>query len=211
MNLNDLPSKVLQKAVEDLSRLPGIGYRTALRLALHILRQDKALARSLAKSIHDLRENIQYCRICHNISDEEICSICSNPNRHRDILCVVQDVRDVIAIERTQEYKGLYHVLGGLISPLDGITPTMLHLSTLFERIQTGEIREIILALPATIEGDNTSFFIYQQLMNVPIQFTTISRGISVGDELDYMDELTLAQSIKQRIPYQFHAKTLNK
>lgn len=208
MNLKDLPSRVLQKAVEDLARLPGIGQRTALRLALYILKQDAVLARSLAKSIQELRENIKYCQICHNISDDDICSICSNPKRQHDLLCVVQDVRDVIAIERTQEFKGLYHVLGGLISPLDGITPYMLNLSSLFERVQRDNIKEIILALPATIEGDNTAFYIFQQLSHLPVRFTTISRGISVGDELDYIDDLTLAQSIKQRIPYQFHTKS---
>jgi recombination protein RecR len=208
MNFSEIPSKLLQKTVSDLSRLPGIGQRTALRLALYLLRQDVAFVRSLSQSILELRENIKYCKICHNISDDEICSICSNPSRQQQIICVVQDVRDVMAIERTQEFRGLYHVLGGVISPMDGITPEMLHLSSLFERVKEANVEEIILALPATIEGDNTAFYIYQQLQNASVKFSTISRGISVGDELDYIDELTLGQSIRQRIPYHVQQKT---
>jgi recombination protein RecR len=208
MNFLEIPSKLLQKTVSDLSRLPGIGQRTALRLALYLLRQDVAFVRSLSQSILELRENIKYCKICHNISDDEICSICSNPSRQQQIICVVQDVRDVMAIERTQEFRGLYHVLGGVISPMDGITPEMLHLSSLFERVKETNVEEIILALPATIEGDNTAFYIYQQLQNASVKFSTISRGISVGDELDYIDELTLGQSIRQRIPYHVQQKT---
>jgi len=208
MNFLEIPSKLLQKTVSDLSRLPGIGQRTALRLALYLLRQDVAFVRSLSQSILELRENIKYCKICHNISDDEICSICSNPSRQQQIICVVQDVRDVMAIERTQEFRGLYHVLGGVISPMDGITPEMLHLSSLFERVKEAKVEEIILALPATIEGDNTAFYIYQQLQNASVKFSTISRGISVGDELDYIDELTLGQSIRQRIPYHVQQKT---
>jgi len=208
MNFLEIPSKLLQKTVSDLSRLPGIGQRTALRLALYLLRQDVAFVRSLSQSILELRENIKYCKICHNISDDEICSICSNPSRQQQIICVVQDVRDVMAIERTQEFRGLYHVLGGVISPMDGITPEMLHLSSLFERVKEAKVEEIILALPATIEGDNTAFYIYQQLQNASVKFSTISRGISVGDELDYIDELTLGQSIRQRIPFHVQQKT---
>lgn len=208
MNFSHIPSKYLQKAVSDLARLPGIGQRTALRLALYLLKQDVAFVRSLSQSLLELRENISYCKICHNISDDDICAICSNPTRQHQLVCVVQDVRDVMAIERTQEFRGLYHVLGGLISPMDGITPDMLHLSSLFARVKTQDIKEIILALPATIEGDNTAFYIYQQLQDLPVTFSTISRGISVGDELDYIDELTLGQSIRQRIPYQVQRKT---
>jgi len=208
MNFSEIPSKLLQKTVSDLSRLPGIGQRTALHLALYLLRQDVAFVRSLSQSILELRENVKYCKICHNISDDEICSICSNPSRQQQIICVVQDVRDVMAIERTQEFRGLYHVLGGVISPMDGITPEMLHLSSLFERVKEENVEEIILALPATIEGDNTAFYIYQQLQNASVKFSTISRGISVGDELDYIDELTLGQSIRQRIPYHVQQKT---
>lgn len=196
-------SKLIEQAVHEISKLPGIGQKTALRLALHILKRPEDQAISLAQAIEKLRLNTQYCKKCHNISDTEICAICNNPKRIEGILCVVEDVRDVMAIENTGNYNGLYHVLGGLISPLDGIGPSELTIQQLVKRASEGSIDEIILALNTTMEGDTTNFYIYRKLKELPVKITTIARGIAVGDELEYADEITLGRSISQRIPYE--------
>lgn len=195
-------SILLEKAVEELSKLPGIGRKTALRLAIHLLNEDKSTSEMLAKSIIDMKNNIVLCKRCHNISDEEICSICSNPKRDNGILCVVADMRDVMAIERTNSFNGLYHVLGGIINPVEGISPSDLKIAELIERTQKEEIREIILALPATIEGDTTNFYLYRMLKNFEGDITVIAKGISVGDALEYADEITLGRSIMNRLPF---------
>lgn len=203
MFFEQLPSKYLENAVSELSKLPGVGRKTALRLALHLLRQDKSLSTALGNSLIELREKITYCSVCHNISDTETCPVCSNPSRDRSVICVVEDIRDVMAVERTSQFNGIYHVLGGLISPIDGIRPQDIFLDSLQNRVQQNPIKEIILALSATVEGDTTSFYIYRQLQHMNITFSTISRGISIGDELEYIDEVTLGRSIQARVPYQ--------
>ena len=202
MLFESLPSKYLENAVSELAKLPGVGRKTALRLALPLLRQDKSLSVSLGNSLIELREKINYCAICHNISDTEICPICANPARDNKVICVVEDIRDVMAIERTSQFNGVYHVLGGLISPIDGIRPQDIFIDSIQQRIKDNSAEEIILALSATIEGDTTAFYIYRQLQHLNITFSTISRGISIGDELEYIDEVTLGRSIQSRIPY---------
>lgn len=189
--------------MSELAKLPGVGRKTALRLALHLLRQDKNLSIALGNSIIDLRENITYCKTCHNISDTEQCPVCANPSRDKSILCVVEDIRDVMAIERTGQFNGVYHVLGGLISPIDGVRPDDINLESLRVRVDQQPVREIILALAATVEGDTTAFYVYRQLQHLSITFSSISRGISIGDELEYIDEVTLGRSIQSRVPYQ--------
>jgi recombination protein RecR len=196
------PSKILEKAVEEISQLPGIGRRTALRLALHLLDIPKIQADNLSKSITRLVHEIKYCKKCNNVSDTEICIICANPYRNEKIICVVEDLRDVMAIENTQQYNGKYHVLGGRISPMEGISASDLCISPLVERVKEEGIDEIIFALSATIEGDTTMFYLYKVLNDTQIKFTTIARGIGVGDELEYTDELTLIRSLQNRIPY---------
>ena len=203
MLFEQLPSRYLENAVSELAKLPGVGRKTALRLALHLLRQDKSLSQALGQSLIELRENITYCRTCHNISDSETCPVCANPSRDNGVICVVEDIRDVMAVERTAQFNGVYHVLGGLISPIDGIRPDDINLASLHQRVSAQPVREIILALSATVEGDTTAFYIFRQLQNLNITFSTISRGISVGDELEYIDEVTLGRSIQSRIPYQ--------
>ncbi|GAB4320747.1 MAG: recombination mediator RecR [Bacteroidales bacterium] len=195
-------SSLLESAVEAFTRLPGIGRKTALRLALYLLKQDKAIARTLGESVIRLREEAMFCKTCFNISDNEICSICANPSRTREIVCVVQDIRDVMAIEGTGQYKGRYHVLGGIISPMDGIGPSDLNIAPLIERVKNENIEEVILALPGTVEGDTTNFYIFKQLSGYDLKITTIARGIAVGDELEYADEVTLGRSIRDRLPY---------
>jgi len=195
-------SILLEKAVEELSKLPGIGRKTALRLAIHLLNEDVSVSEMLAKSIIDMRSNIVLCKRCHNISDEEICSICSNTRRDNSILCVVADMRDVMAIERTNSFNGIYHVLGGIINPVEGISPSDLKIEELIERTHNEEIKEIILALPATIEGDTTNFYIYRMLKDFKGEITVIAKGISVGDALEYADEITLGRSIMNRLPF---------
>lgn len=195
-------SILLEKAVEELAKLPGIGRKTALRLAIHLLNEDVAVSEILAKSIIDMRSNIVLCKKCYNISDEEICSICSNPRRDNGILCVVSDMRDVMAIERTNSFNGIYHVLGGIINPVEGISPSDLKIEELIERTHNEEIKEIILALPATIEGDTTNFYIYRMLKDFKGEITVIAKGISVGDALEYADEITLGRSIMNRLPF---------
>ena len=203
MFFEQLPSKYLENAVSELSKLPGVGRKTALRLALHLLRQDKSLSTALGSSLIELREKITYCSVCHNISDTETCPVCANPSRDRSVICVVEDIRDVMAVERTSQFNGVYHVLGGLISPIDGIRPQDIFLDSLQQRVQENPVREIILALSATVEGDTTAFYIFRQLQHLNITFSTISRGISIGDELEYIDEVTLGRSIQARVPYQ--------
>ena len=198
----DFPSKILENAVIEISQLPGIGKRTALRLALHMLKQPEEKIDSLADSIKNLRKDINFCNECYNISDNETCEICLNPNRENGELCVVEDIRDVMAIENTSQFKGRYHVLNGLISPIDGVGPADLKIDSLIERIKAGKIKEIIFALSATMEGDTTIFYINKNLLSFDIKISTIARGIPVGDELEYTDEVTLGRSILKRIPY---------
>lgn len=201
--MNNYSSKLLELAVDELSRLPGIGRRTALRLALHLLREDKSTVESLGQALVKMRNEISYCRVCYNISDQEVCSICNDHKRDRSIICVVEDIRDVMAIEKTTQYRGLYHVLGGIISPMDGIGPKDLTIGNLIDRIKTGEVSEVVFALAATIEGDTTNYYIFRQLKDFDLNVTTISRGVSVGDELEYADEITLGRSIITRVPYE--------
>ncbi|MCH5231504.1 MAG: recombination protein RecR [Muribaculaceae bacterium] len=197
-----LNSQLLERAVGELSKLPGIGRKTALRLALHLLRKEPEEARSLGESIIDLRDNISYCSRCHNISEEPVCEICSDPRRDKKIVCVVENVKDVITIESTHQHHGLYHVLGGLISPLDGIGPSDIEIDSLVERVRNEEVEEVILALSPTMEGDTTNFYIYRKLSELPVKVTVLARGLSVGNELEYADELTLGKSIQNRIPF---------
>ncbi|PQJ15530.1 recombination mediator RecR [Aureicoccus marinus] len=199
----EFSSKLLEEAVDQISLLPGIGKRTALRLALHLLKQEKEHTKRLAEALMDLTEKIQYCGSCHTLSDSEICEICSNPSRHNGQICVVEDLRDVMAIENTAQFQGLYHVLGGRISPLEGIGPQDLKIPSLIEKVRQGEVKEVILALSATLEGDTTNFYIYRQLEGMEVQLTTIARGVPIGDELQYADEVTLGRSILQRIPFE--------
>jgi recombination protein RecR len=199
----EFSSKLLENAVYEMSQLPGIGKRTALRLVLHLLRQPQTQTEHLVKALGTLRQDIKFCRTCHSISDVDICDICSNPNRNREIICVVEDIRDVMAIESTGQYRGLYHVLGGKISPLDGIGPQELNIGTLIEKVKSGEVKELIFALSATMEGDTTNFYMYKQLEGVKVKTSTIARGIGVNDELEYADEVTLGRSILNRIPFE--------
>ena len=198
----DFPSKILENAINEISQLPGIGKRTALRLALHILKQPENQIDTLADAIKNLRKTINFCSECYNISDNKICEICLNPSRENGELCVVEDIRDVMAIENTSQFKGRYHVLNGLISPIDGVGPADLKIDSLLERVKGGEIKEVIFALSATMEGDTTIFYINKNLSNFDIKISTIARGIPVGDELEYTDEVTLGRSILKRIPY---------
>ena len=198
----DFPSKILENAVNEISQLPGIGKRTALRLALHILKQPENQIDTLADAIKNLRKTINFCSECYNISDNKICEICLNPSRENGELCVVEDIRDVMAIENTSQFKGRYHVLNGLISPIDGVGPADLKIDSLLERVKGGKIREVIFALSTTMEGDTTIFYINKNLSNFDIKISTIARGIPVGDELEYTDEVTLGRSILKRIPY---------
>lgn len=199
----DYPSKVLNAAVTEISALPGIGKRTALRLALFMLDNPKGQTERLSKALHQLVNEITYCQKCHTISEEEICNICSDFNRNQQLICVVEDVRDVMAIEKSGGYHGLYHVLGGKISPMEGIGPDQLNISTLEKKLQKGEIKEMIFALSSTLEGDTTMFYLYKLIGQDQVKVSAIARGISVGNELEYTDELTLAQSIENRVKYE--------
>ena len=196
-------SKLLENAVEELSRLPGIGRKTALRLALHLLGEEASVSESLGKALVKMRNEVIYCRVCNNISDHDVCEICRNPKRNGTVICVVEDVRDVMAIENTSQYSGVYHVLGGVISPMDGIGPNDLTIQKLIGRVKAGGIAEVIFALPATIEGDTTNYYIFKQISDSGVLVTTIARGVSVGDELEYADEITLGRSIISRLPYE--------
>jgi len=199
----EFSSKLLEKAVNEMSQLPGIGKRTALRLVLHLLKQPKEQTDFLAQSLVTMREEIKFCKNCHNISDVEVCEICSNPNRNHQIVCVVEDIRDVMAIENTGQFRGVYHVLGGKISPIDGVGPSQLNIASLVDKVKSGNISEIIFALSSTMEGDTTNFYIYKQIKETGVITSSIARGISVGDELEYADEVTLGRSIVNRIPFE--------
>jgi len=197
------PSRLLENAVNEFAKLPGIGRKTALRLVLHLLRQDREEVNFFGESIIQLRNDIKHCKICHNISDTEVCNICSHPARVPEIVCVVESIKDVMAIENTQQFNGFYHVLGGIISPMDGIGPSDLEISSLIERVKEGQIVEVILALSTTMEGDTTNFFIYKKLKELNVKISTLARGVSVGDELEYADEITLGRSIKNRMNFE--------
>ncbi len=199
---SEFSSRLLEEAVTELSRLPGVGRKTALRLALHLLRQDENTAVRLGQAIIELRRGISYCRICHNISETEVCPICSSPMRDTSTVCVVENVKDVISFENTGQYSGLYHVLGGLISPIDGIGPDSLEIDSLIERACSGRVSEIILALSATMEGDTTNYYIFKRLQGLPVSVTQLARGVSVGNEIEYTDEITLGRSLQDRIPF---------
>ncbi len=198
----DYSSKVLAKAVEEISGLPGIGRKSALRLALHLLKQPESQAIALGESLKNLVTQINYCKECHNFSDTEICEICADAKRNDDILCIVEDVRDVMAIENTHKYKGKYLVLGGKISPMEGIGPNQLNISSIEKKLENSAINELIFALSATMEGDTTAYYIYKKFKNYEVRFSTIARGISMGDELEYADEISLGKSIQNRIAY---------
>jgi recombination protein RecR len=196
-------SVLLHNVVENFTRLPGIGQKTALRLALHLLKQPPEMAAALGESVIKLRSEIQYCKVCNNISDRETCDICSNPKRDHSTLCIVEDIRDMLAIENTGQFKGVYHVLGGIISPVEGIGPSDLSIAPVIEKAGSGDFKEIIMALPATVEGDTTNFYLFKMLQKFGLNISVIARGIPVGDELDYTDEITLGRSILMRQPYQ--------
>jgi len=204
----EFSSKLLENAVNEVSQLPGIGRRTALRLVLHLLRQSEDQTNQLSKALLDMRSSINFCQQCHNISDQLVCEICANPNRNHRTICVVEDIRDVLAIESTASYRGIYHVLGGKISPMDGIGPTDLNIQSLVNKVNEGKVKELIFALSSTMEGDTTNFYIYKQIQGAEITLSTIARGISVGDELEYADEVTLGRSITNRVPFESSLKS---
>ena len=196
------PSILLEKAVGEFAKLPGIGRKTAMRLVLHLLRQDTATVEAFGNAIVTLKREVKYCKVCHNISDTDICKICSNPSRDASVVCVVENIRDVMAVEATQQFKGLYHVLGGVISPMDGIGPSDLQIESLVHRVEEGEVKEVVLALSSTMEGDTTNFYIFRKLAKTNVKMSVIARGISIGDELEYTDEVTLGRSIVNRTPF---------
>lgn len=196
---NAYPSKLLEKAVGEFSKLPGIGRKTALRLVLNMLRRSEEEVEEFAGAVSRLRKDVKYCRVCHNISDTEVCPICSDPHRDASTICVVENIRDVMAVEKTQQYGGLYHVLGGIISPMDGIGPADIEIDSLVKRVAEGGVREVILALSSTMEGDTTNFYISRKLAPYDVELSVIARGISVGDELEYTDEVTLGRAIINR------------
>lgn len=195
-------SQLLDNAVAELGKLPGIGRKTALRLALHLLRQDENEVTALGESIINMRKQIRYCKTCHNISDKETCDICADKSRDRSIICVVENIKDLLSVESTREHHGLYHVLGGVISPLEGVSPSDLEINSLVERVATGDIREVILALSPTMEGDTTNFYISRKLAPYDVEISMLARGVSIGNDLEYTDELTLGRSIINRVPY---------
>lgn len=200
--MQQLPSQHLENAINQLSRLPGVGRKTALRLALYMLRQDERFSREFADAILTMKRDVKYCSVCHNISDTEVCPICADHRRDASIVCVVENVQDVLAIENTMQFNGLYHVLGGVISPMEGIGPGDIEIESLVKRVAEGEVKEIIFALASTMEGDTTSFYISRRLQQFNVAMSVIARGISVGDELEYTDELTLGRSIVNRVPF---------
>lgn len=202
----ELPSKILQEAVDQLATLPGVGKRSALRYALHLLKEDELKVRDLSEALLRLKTDLHRCRHCHNVSDTEVCPICASEKRQRGIVCVVENVQDVMALENTQQYRGLYHVLGGVISPIDGIGVHDLEIDSLLRRVQTGDpapVEEVILALPTTMEGDTTNYYLSRQLRPLGVKITTLARGVAVGDSLEYADEITLGRSIAHRIPFE--------
>lgn len=201
--MSTFPSKLVENAVNELAKLPGVGRKTALRLVLHLLREEAPESEALGEAIIELRRNIRYCSVCHNISDQDQCGICSNPKRDHSVVCVVEDIRDVLAVENTNQYNGIYHVLGGIISPMDGIGPNDLNILTLMDKAGNGEVKEVIMALSATMEGDTTNFYIYKKLKSFNVKLSTIARGVAIGDNLEYTDEITLGRSILNRLPYE--------
>lgn len=203
MLMENFPSHLLENAVNELSKLPGIGKKTALRLALYMLRQRVFDVETFANALIKLANEIKYCKICHNISDAEVCEICNAVKRDKNLICVVEDVRDVMAIESTGQFYGVYHVLGGIISPIDGIGPDDLNISSLISRVAEGSVKEVIMAFSTTVEGDTTNFFLYRKLSSFNISITMIARGISIGDDIEYTDQLTLGRSIANRLPYE--------
>lgn len=203
----EFSSKLIEKAVNEMAQLPGIGKRTALRLVLHLMKQPQEHTRYLSEALVKMREEIKFCSSCHNISDDAVCEICVNPKRDHTIVCVVEDIRDVMAIENTGQFKGVYHVLGGKISPMEGVGPSQLTIQSLVDKVKSGTIAEIIFALSSTMEGDTTNFYIYKQIKTFEVKTSTIARGIAVGDELEYADEVTLGRSILHRIPFESSMK----
>lgn len=196
------PSQLLEKAVDEFAKLPGVGRKTALRLVLHLLRQEDETVEALAGAISKMKREVKHCKVCHNISDTDTCPICADPRRDSSVICVVENIQDVMAIENTQQFKGLYHVLGGIISPMDGIGPSDIEIDSLVERVSRGDISEVILALSPTMEGDTTNFYIFRKLAHLNVKLSVIARGVSVGDELEYADEVTLGRSIINRTPF---------
>lgn len=203
MNIEKYPSRLLENAVNEFSKLPGIGRKSALRLVLHLLRQEAPAVTAFGNSIIQLRNEIKHCKICHNISDTETCAICSNPSRNTSVICVVENIRDVMSVENTQQFNGLYHVLGGIISPMDGVGPADLEIESLVKRVENEDVAEVILALSTTMEGDTTNFYIYRKLKDKNLRITTLARGVSIGDELEYTDEITLGRSLVNRVVYE--------
>lgn len=199
----NFPSRLIENAVNEFTKLPGIGRKTALRFVLHLLKQSDKDVAGFSETFLKLKLELKYCKSCHNISDRELCDICANPKRDHSLVCVVEDIRDVMAIENTAQYSGIYHILGGIISPMDGIGPSDLHIESLVEKVKQGEIKEVIMALSTTMEGDTTNFYIYKKLKECNVTVSTIARGVSVGDELEYADEVTLGRSIINRTPYE--------
>lgn len=199
----EFSSKLLEKAVNEMAQLPGIGKRTALRLVLHLLKQPSEQTHFLSHALTSMRDEIKFCTNCHNISDIAICEICNNSNRNHKIICVVEDIRDVMAIENTNQFNGVYHVLGGKISPIDGVGPSQLNITSLVTKVKSGEVEELIFALSSTIEGDTTNFYIFKQIKDFEVKTSSIARGIAVGDELEYADEVTLGRSILNRVPFE--------
>lgn len=198
----EYPSALLERAVREFSKLPGIGRKTATRLVLHLLRRNEDEVTSFADSLTTLKRDVKYCKECHSISDNDICPICANPLRDHSTICVVENIQDVMAVENTMQYRGVYHVLGGVISPMDGVSPGDLHIESLIRRVAEGEVKEVILALSSTMEGDTTNFYIYRKLQQYEVKLSVIARGISIGDELEYADEVTLGSSIVHRQPF---------
>jgi len=203
MTIENFPSKLLENAVNEFSKLPGIGKKTALRLVLHLLKKDVDEVQRFSRSLTQLREEVKHCKICRNISDLDTCNICGNQARDHRTVCVVENIRDVMSIENTQQYKGVYHVLGGIISPMDGIGPADLEIDSLLKRIETGEIDEVIFALSTTMEGDSTNFYIFKKIKVGKVRITTLARGVSIGDEIEYTDEVTLGRSIVNRMLFE--------
>jgi len=203
MNIEKYPSRLLENAINEFSKLPGIGRKSALRLVLYLLRQEKGEVEAFGTSIIKLRNEVKHCKICHNISDTDVCHLCSNPSRNTSVVCVVENIRDVLSVENTNEFGGLYHVLGGIISPMDGIGPSDLEIDSLIKRVDEGNISEVILALSTTMEGDTTNFYIFRKLKDKNIKITTLARGVSVGDELEYTDEITLGRSLVNRVNFE--------
>jgi len=203
MSIDNFPSKLLENAVNEFAKLPGIGKKTALRLVLHLLKKEQDEVHRFSEAMTQLRDEVKHCQHCHNISDTEVCNICGNSSRDKGVVCVVESIRDVMSIENTQQYRGVYHVLGGIISPMDGIGPSDLEIDSLLKRVEEGGIREVIFALSTTMEGDSTNFYLFKKLKNSNIRITTLARGVSVGDELEFTDELTLGRSIVNRLLYE--------